>query len=834
MNPSKLALKYIKHNKLHTFFAILGTTLAVLLSSGLLIYYTTVQKENEESMNRLKTTYDFVETQENQKDFYAHFSEKDIAKAQLVTDYGTVKVNDFTYINIAGYDRYDVDPIQLIDGHTPTQPDEIVISASYQQQYNVQIDETITLAIGDRMSNGQIINHLDQQQQETFVLQQPKMTYKICGVYQSNERYGNYEIDTFIVQGEDAISKRPYKRYIELSNEAKVKLNALIQAKQEPNGTLISNTEETQPQDNMIYVFVLSIIFVLIDVYFLLKNVYALTFKDRLKQYGLLKSAGATNTQIKQMIIWESCITTCVSIVIGMLASIQVVKALISNLMDHMGDNYEATHEMSIFIDWKLELPLLILILIIALFSSYSSSKLLTKMTTVDMIKGDYTKFKKAKKIKKSHSFIKHSSEYFLAKKYRNQNRYKYYSVIIASSLSILLYLCGNYMIQNMNLLNHKHSPENMIYVQLSKITNQEEGQKIVDVVNEIRNIDGVASSLLYHKIGMQDVSVKNPSIWSKALLETIGTFKGTNEHPLYLNIYGIPDEEFKQLQTDKTAEAYLLNTLDYESLDHQSMELPMLDHEVTLALEHKEVEYIQDQRVEHTFPISFQVTPLALEDFWQSMTFHLTFKEPFRLLELDIILPESTYYAFINQIERPTAIRVGYSNLELRVDDNEKVMRQLYDLRLKNSDIITSIYNAGTNDNAISFLETALNGAALFLAFISLASVANIVLSNMLTRKAEYAVLTSIGMERKQLFKMLFFENVQVFVTSLYISILISIPLNYFISQLLKMPSYQYPFLSLLQIIFVILVLGTLLTIVSMGMVKSNSIVESMKEEQY
>lgn len=834
MNPNKLALKYIKHNKLHTFFAILGTTLAVLLSSGLLIYYTSVQKENEESMNRLKTTYDFVETQENQKDFYSHFSEKDIAKAQLVTDYGTVKVNDFTYINIAGYDRYDVDPIQLIEGHTPTQPDEIVISASYQQQYNVQIGETITLAIGDRMSNGHIINHLDQQQQETFVLQQSNMTYKICGVYQSNERYGNYEIDTFIVQGEDAISKRPYERYIELSIEAKVKLNALIQAKQEPNGTLISNTEETQPQDNMTYVFLLSIIFVLIDVYFLLKNVYALTFKDRLKQYGLLKTAGATNTQIKKMIIWESCITTCVSIVIGMLASIQIVKALISNLMDNMGNNYEATHEMSIFIDWKLELPLLILILIIAVFSSYSSSKLLTKMTTVDMIKGDYTKFKKAKKIKTSHSFIKHSSEYFLAKKYRNQNRYKYYSVIIASSLSILLYLCGNYMIQNMKLLNHKHSPENMIYVQLPKITNHEEGQKIVDVVNEIRNIDGVASSLLYHKIGMQDLNVKNPSIWSKAFLETIGTFKGTNENPLYLNIYGIPDEEFKQLPTNKTAEAYLLNTLDFESVDAQSIELPVLDQEVTFALEHKDVEYIQNQRVEHTFPISFQVTPLALEDFWQSKTFHRVFKESYRLLELDMILPESTYYAFINQIEVPTAIRVGYSNVELRVDDNAKVMKQLYELRLKNSDMITSIYNAGTNDNVFSFLETALNGAALFLAFISLASVANIVLSNMLTRKAEYAVLTSIGMERKQLFKMLFYENVQVFVTSLCISIIISIPINYFISQLLKMPSYQYPLLSLLQIIFVILVLGTLLTIVSMGMIKNNSIVESMKEEQY
>ena len=137
---------------------------------------------------------------------------------------------------------------------------------------------------------------------------------------------------------------------------------------------------------------------------FCIKNSFAISITEKVKQYGMLSSVGATSKQIKKNVYFESIVLAVIGIplgiALGLLASfilINICNALLKEAL-----NFSLVYEVSI-------IAILIslgLSAVTCLLSARSSAKKASKITPIDAIRESLDVKIKAKKVK-SPKFIK-------------------------------------------------------------------------------------------------------------------------------------------------------------------------------------------------------------------------------------------------------------------------------------------------------------------------------------------------------------------------------------------------------------------------------------------
>lgn len=228
-------------------------------------------------------------------------------------------------------------PVELTAGRFPEKAGEILLSKEILKHGGeaYRIGDTITLAVGERINEGQQLP-FDSSFQETerFTATSPPQTFTVTGLMAKPHFENFYGIPGFTViayldQGGSAakpvnisiLGKNPRQIYDKIPQMAK---NAGIESYNYNDELLkwmgISKKENVQAMFNSVVAIILSLIAAgsVIVIY----NAFAISVSERKKQFGMLAGIGAAPGQIRRSVFFEGAILALGGIPLGILSGI--------------------------------------------------------------------------------------------------------------------------------------------------------------------------------------------------------------------------------------------------------------------------------------------------------------------------------------------------------------------------------------------------------------------------------------------------------------------------------------------------------------------------------
>ena len=490
---NELSVKDLKLNKKRSIVIIIGIILSTALICGVAGLVTSFQKTFVETAKNSQGNYHtifydvpkdelkYIEENRGVKDYYLS---EGIGYSYLpnVTVSTSTGAEEKPYVNIIAMDNKFLNnmAIELKDGRLPENDDEIVVSARINQKFktNYKVGDNITLNVGE------LKEEQNKENNETEIINTTPKTYKIVGIInRPTTTIEPYEAEWFtVITKMQTIKKQAniavlytnpydYKKNTEYINkmvEVKVgenvdkseltifngldKFYKSYKYKIEINKDLLSYEGASLDDETLktIYglgAFIMGI--VLVSSVFVIRNGFAISITERLKQYGMLSSIGATKKQIKKSVYFEGFILGIIGIPLGILSGIFAIYILVNVvnyiLKDYVSSGSLLTYSMS----WVAIVVSVIVSIVTIWLSCRRSAKKASKITPIEAIRSSEDVKLKAKKIKCPKiitKIFKTGGE--IAYKNLKRSKKKYRTTVISIIVSVVIFIAISSFIQ--------------------------------------------------------------------------------------------------------------------------------------------------------------------------------------------------------------------------------------------------------------------------------------------------------------------------------------------------------------------------------------------------
>ena len=398
---NELSVKDLKLNKKRSIVIIIGIILSTALICGVAGLVTSFQKTFVETAKNSQGNYHtifydvpkdelkYIEENRGVKDYYLS---EGIGYSYLpnVTVTTSTGAEEKPYVNIIAMDNKFLNnmAIELKDGRLPENDDEIVVSARINQKFktNYKVGDNITLNVGELKDDASDVDEKNSQSSENEIINTTPKTYKIVGIInRPTTTIEPYEAEWFtVITKMQTIKKQAniavlytnpydYKKNTEYINkmvEVKVgenvdksevtifngldKFYRSYKYKIKINNELLSYEGASLDDETLKTIYGLGAFImgmVLVSSVFVIRNGFAISITERLKQYGMLSSIGATKKQIKKSVYFEGFILGIIGIPLGILSGVFAIYILVNVvnyiLKDYVSSGTLLTYSMS-------------------------------------------------------------------------------------------------------------------------------------------------------------------------------------------------------------------------------------------------------------------------------------------------------------------------------------------------------------------------------------------------------------------------------------------------------------------------------------------------------
>ncbi|MCR5788226.1 MAG: ABC transporter permease, partial [Bacilli bacterium] len=624
---NKLTKKSLILNKKRTIFTIIG----IMLSTALLVTVTTIYSSGIKSLINFETFekgnyhVGYVDVKDNdQKNII--LNNKHVKVSSVTKSFGYAKINSKNeykpYAQVVGFDDVALKnlSVRLKSGRLPKNDSEVLVpthlATNGRVKYNV--GDTITLDLGTRVDiEGNILKQndltaLDEfgELEESLINLQTK-EYKVVGVIErldsSVESYDSpgYILVTYLdkktLKSDDVISI--YNRYdksglkqifsivggvfgisndlsnkkfneedptVSFTNEELNEINTKINIDIQINEYLLMLENDPLFNKDMSglskLVSVVLIIVVVSSVY-CIKNSFDISICEKIKQYGMLRSVGATKKQIKKNVFNEAYILGIIGIPLGIFLGLfaSFILILVSNyLLDDM-----------ISMGLKLELSFSLVAILISIVLSYvtiylsalRSARKAAKISPISAIRNSAEIKINPKKVKTN----KLISKIFgiggvISDKNIKRNKKKYRTTIISIMISVIIFISLSEFVYLFKtaVQGSLTTADYNIKAEISNFDYNSNSKKVKDTINN----DYIGDFTLGRVNGL---TVKK-SLYTKKYIN-YGGFYPDEQNETYLNVVGLDSKSFK---------LYLkANNLNYEEYKDKNIlfNYPLVEH---------------------------------------------------------------------------------------------------------------------------------------------------------------------------------------------------------------------------------------------------------------
>ena len=494
----KLTIKNLKLNKKRTIVTIIGIMLSVALITAVATMYSSsisslIEFETYEKGDFHVAFYNVpIEEVNNLK------NNRKIDEVFLTQDIGYAKLEDSKneykpYAFIKAFTKTSLEnlSVKLTEGRLPENVDEIVIPTHLKTNGRVALNvgDTITLNIGKRVSDGYELNQNNSFNEEVpeEIIDTTSKTYKIVGIIERPAtNIENYSAPgyTFITyMNEENISGKAdvYCKYTKEGSKDYINVTANIlgvneeifrkfeigefDTKEEYKnaGEEIGKTKynyninsylidlETRPLNNNTVgglgtvVAVVCGIIVFTSV-FCIKNSFDISIAEKTKQYGMLKSIGATKKQIRKNVFFEATILGLIGIPLGLSLGILASSILIIISNYFIGDMFARGLKLVLSFSWIAFVVAIGLGIVTIYLSALRSARKASKISPIESIRNSSEIKIKSKKLK-SPKAIKKIFGVGGEISYKNlkRNKKKYRTTVISITVSVFVFIALSY-----------------------------------------------------------------------------------------------------------------------------------------------------------------------------------------------------------------------------------------------------------------------------------------------------------------------------------------------------------------------------------------------------
>lgn len=889
---NELSIKDLKLNKKRSIVIIIGIILSTALICGVAGLITSFQNTFVETAKDSQGNYHaifynvpkdelkYIEENRSIEDYYLS---EELGYSYLSNGNTSTKEEEKPLVNIISMNDKFLNnmAINIKDGRLPENDSELAISTRINEKFktNYKVGDTITLNVGELKGTleNQNANYYDEerikktdgaeQTTENEIVNVTSKTYKIVGIIERpTVAIEPYEADWFtVITKMQTINKKANIAVLYTKPNDYVKntesINQMVTAKsgtKENDFNRVSGLDKTYKSykykikinkellayqgaslddDTLrtIYglgAFIMGI--VLVSSVFVIRNGFAISITERLKQYGMLSSIGATKKQIKKSVYFEGFILGLIGIPLGILSGIFAIYILV-NVVNYILKDYVSSGTL---LTYGISLPAIVVSIIVSVvtiwLSCRNSAKKASKITPIEAIRSSEDVKLKAKKIKCPKiitKIFKTGGE--IAYKNLKRSKKKYRTTVISIIVSVVIFIAISSFIQyGFKMSSAYYTERNYNYVVYAYTTASpedteefaKEQAENLKMLTDISNLPD-AGDVSINKINTFEMKIddKHKSELTDYGKDIKGRFYAVDaeNNPIDdVNIIALSKNEY---------ENYLKKIGgDYEAYKDGVI---LIDNNINMDENGKRIQgsmytwkkgdivtgKIGDKEYSVKIVARTEERPKGVESMYNSNAFFIVSEE------------------FINKTGYETASLYAQSNDAYKLD--AEVEQYKKDNNLTNSNLSTfNMEKSVKAENAVVLvISIFLYGFIGVITLIGITNIFNTITTNMNLRKKEFAMLKSIGMTKKEFNRMIRLESIFYGVKSLVIGIPIGLVLSYGMYNVFRNSmeiEYVLPYKSIVvAVIFVAIVIGIIMRY-SMSKINKQNIIETIRND--
>ena len=855
----KLTIKNLKLNKKRTIVTIIGIMLSVALVTAVATMYASGLKsliiyekyiKGDFHAEFMDVPSDDVKNIKNNNGVEDVYLTKEIGYAPLKDSKNSGK----PYAYVMGFDKGALEnlSIRLTSGRLPQNEDEIIIPTHLKTNGRMDIENNkeITLEVGERVSGTYKLNqYVGYDADNEKIINTKQKTYKIVGVYERSAT----NIEPYIAPGYTFITSiddnnftgnvNVYAKYNKVGSKNHIKVTAdiigvnadvlnkyyygsfdneeeLINVREELDkaryGTDFNSyliALETDPIrnsgiGNLGYVVIVVCIIIVFTSVFCIKNSFDISITEKIKQYGMIRSIGATKKQIKNNVFYEATILGLIGIPLGLLLGFiaSYILIIICNIL--LNDLLTGGINMVLSYSVISYIVAIILGIITIYLSALKSARKASKISPIDSIRNSANLKLKSKKLK-TPKLINKIFGVGGEISYKNikRNKKSYRTTIVSLTISVLVFIALTYF---MNAFMSEIKQEvNATEYNINYYIKNNEEKNIINKINQTVKLD----------------NIKNYSI--------IRTTNGTFNNPKYnIEHENINDNIYIVSIGEKAYKKYLKSlNLNYDDVKDKGILVDEIKYSVNkgdkiVNKQDRLYKYNKGDIVSMNLYIEPNETNINLS------VGAISDVRPFGIqknTEEVYFVVSDEYYDKINGGSQYYNVYFDSSNASKLQDDIDKILKdERYSVDNKEE-------NVRIMRNLILLIGIFLYGFITVIILISVTNIFNTITTSMELRKPEFAMLKSVGMTSKEFNRMIRLESIFVCIKSLIFGIPIGLAISYVIYLLLSQNEdlkFEVPFNGIIISSIFVLLLISILMKYSISKINKQNTIETIRNE--
>lgn len=723
----------------------------------------------------------------------------------------------YLYVLAGETDFFEKMPVHLTQGRFPENSSEILIPDHVARNGGVEytIGQTITLTLGERMLDGERLNQynpFDEDLQETLEVRETR-EYTVVGFYERPD-FENYSAPgyTALTFWELSEPNDLVQVYFRIKNVVR-DLDA-VDDEYNDICTIQRNWDVLAFSGGFLYgnyqimLYSLASVFVFLIVLgsvSLIYSVFSISVGERTRQYGLLVSIGATRRQLRSSVLHEAMIVAGIGIPIGILCGIAGMAVTFYFTGGLFSSVITSPFSVHVTVSPISVLTAALLTLTTVLISVWVPSRRAMSVTAIEAIRQSGDIRDRGKPIKTGKLVYRlFGLPGMLAKKYYKRSRKKYRTTIISLAMSVTLFISAASFCMYLRMsVDTSLSTSNYDWAYALS------DRDFDTLLDEIRQTAGVKSAnwltntIEYLVLPREDYS-DSYDVFAAAQAEAYGSASVDTEGRTSVleaaRVFYIDDESFDAMliengidpKTYREGDAVLLDNYTYTlyinrddgTAERKSYSFSIVDAGIdtlTLLDEGEGIEgynyygayYADDEPdcdrfVYRYIPVSGDAEYDDNGEMTNAMTVPAQTHEirigarittPPAGVDIDTSYPALLYpYSVCNQ-------DIGYGTIHIVSDDHETMVENVKALLLAYGYSLDEDYyydvHAQEQDslNIITIINVFSYGFIVLISMISAANVFNTISTNITLRRRDFAMLRSVGMEQRALYRMTNYE---------------------------------------------------------------------------
>lgn len=613
----------------------------------------------------------------------------------------------------------------------------------------------------------------------------------------------------------------------------------------------------------------LTIFFVLLIMFasvFLIYNVFNMSFAERNRYLGILSSIGATGKQKRSSIYYESFCLLLFALPIGIFSGLGIVKLGMILIQPFLGkmmllEEYIKDVDVTLIISWEAIAVIVVMSIVTVFVSAYLPARKIGKIGSIECIRGNTNK--KNKQYKINTFMAKYLDVESILARNTLQRQSKKTRTITAASVTFIVIMVvtafGGSAIQN--VAEDKLRGAEVISVNFEKwdyAFSANDIEKYEILKSEIKKAEGVVQTAEWH---FEDNGLVPNDCYSRKYWNAL--------YDLY-NLYyhnKLTEEEFEKMKLEDSENQIHVCGVDKETLKNiaraTGTDLEVLRNtkkpaavvvqEGELSTKRKGIIGMKPERhqVYHVKPMSDKKIGESLPIEFYSEKLDKTIQFPVQVAgyatnkqlkefasfhaDLWLIVNEDT----IKQMRKITNdFHDTSSVLYIKTaEEKPEIINKLEKLSNKQECSLGKLDLSVTFQKAISgIIRVLLSCFVLLTSVICILNLFNSIRSRVSGRVKEFAIMKSVGMTKKQIRKMLLYENIGIVLKSILYAAFIVLPLMYMIqygvTEIFGSILWNFPWILILTSILITILVIILFTEYCYRSEKQENIMERIRNE--